>query len=160
VLDRLDPLLEAEAQSKPAHCVGGDVGADPARLLDGGADLLARVDTVVEPGPFARDAAGGEDLEEVGAVVEVLAGAPADLVGTVEVGAGAAVAVEGGDAAPADQQARPGDETAFDGAAERGVDEVLLRHHPQRRRAGAQVPAEVAGASEYLLLGRPAELAG
>jgi len=139
--------------------VGGGVGAGPMRLLDGGADLLARVGA--RRGHRARraDTAGDEDLHVVRAAPEVLARAAAHLVDAVVAGERSSVAVVSGEAAAGDQEARPGDHARLDGVAHLDVEEVLLAHDPHRRRPRGEVRAQIGGRGERLGHGAAAELA-
>ncbi len=159
VLDRAHALLHGQPQPGAAVGVRGGVGAGPIGLLDGGADLLARVGARGRHGARRADAARHEDLHVVGAAAQVLARAAADLVHAVVADQRSAVAVVGGQAAAGHQQARPGDDAGLDGVAHVDVDEVLLAHDPHRRRAGGQILAEIPRGGQGLRHRPPAELA-
>ena len=88
--------------------VRGGVGARAVGLLDGGADLVARVGAGRGHAPRRADAARDEDLDVVGAAPQVLARAAADLVHAVVAGERPAVAIVRGEASSRHQEARPG----------------------------------------------------
>ena len=69
------------------------------------------------------------------------------------------MAVIGGEPAPGDQQARPGDHTGLDRVANLDVEEVLLAHDPHRRGPRGEIRSEIRGGGERLGHGTAAELA-
>jgi hypothetical protein len=106
-----------------------------------------------------RDAAGSEQLEEVGAVGEVLARAAADLVDAVERRLRAAVAVAGSDPARGDHEVRALQLAGVERLARVDVEPVLLGHDPHRRRARGEIGAQVVRHAQGLATRRLAQLA-
>ena len=115
VLDRAHALLHGEAEARAPVRVRGGVGARAVGLLDGGADLVARVGAGRGHAPRRADAARDEDLDVIGAAPQVLARAAADLVHAVVAGERPPVAIVRGEASPRHQEARPGDDPRRDG---------------------------------------------
>ena len=159
VLDRADALLHGEAEARAPVRVRGGVGARAIGLLDGGADLVARVGAGRGHAPRRADAARDEDLDMVGAAPQVLARAAADLVHAVVAGERPPVAIVRGEASSRHQEARPGDDPRRDGLPQLEVEEVLLAHDPHGGGARGEVAPQIRRGGERLGDGAAAELA-
>ena len=119
MLDRGDAGLQAVGDTVATHGVGGRAAAGLARLLDGGAHLVERELGRIGLDARGHDPAGGEDLDDVGAGLELLAHGLARVVGTIGLAADQvpAVAARHADALAGAQHARAGDEPLPDGVA-------------------------------------------
>src|SRR5262249_26891066 len=123
VFDGAHAFLDGEAESGPAVGVSGGVSAGAVRLLDSGADRLARGAAAGGPRAGRAAAAGDEDLQVGRAAREVLAGGPPHLVHPVEASERPAVSVVGGQPARGDEKARAGHDAGLDGVAQVDIEE-------------------------------------
>ena len=140
VLDRGDPALETVRDTVAAHGVRGRPAAGLARLLDAGHDLVARELGGVRLHPGRHHAAGGEELDDVGAGLELLAHGLAHVVGAIGLAADQVPAVAAGhaDTAPGAQDPRARDEAVADGVPHAQLGVVAAAEVAHGRHAGLQ----------------------
>ncbi len=138
MLDRRDAPLERIGDALGAPGVGGRAAAGLAGLLDRRAHLVQRELGGVGIHARRHHAAGGEDLDDVGAGLDLFAHALAHLVGAVGLAADQMPAVAAGDAdaAAGAQHPRPGHEAGAHGVAHAQLGVVAAAEIAHRGDAG------------------------
>ena len=172
MLDRIDPGLDRRLDAGGAVGVRRRLAPEGVRLADDGAQLL--VGELPRPQIVARrqHAAGCGDLDQVGAVLDLVADGGAALVRGIadsrldaaaardrEVGAegvqGVGVPAGDGDDLARGQDARAFDQPEVDGAAQRHARAVRVAHVAHGREPGAQRREGIHRAEDRLVGGRP-----
>ena len=149
VLDRIDAGLERRIDAVDAMGVGGDAAAEGVSGLDDGAHLV-RHHLPVEAARYVRkDAAGGGELDHLGAGRNLLAHRPAAIVGAVA-GVGRALAGDLGEVAveAVDAAMAAGDRDAAAGRDDGRAGELAGIDRVAQRGDGARLAAEVADRGE------------
>src|SRR5579859_22234 len=150
VLDRVHAGLDADPDSGPAVRVDGHRLVVPVRLLDRHLHLVPGVGVPARRRALARNAAGHEQLDQIGPRGDVLADVLADLVLSVRVRERGAVAVAGRDRPRRHDEARSRQPAGGDRLAQLDVDEMLLADDAHRRHAGEQIRAQIADRAHHL----------
>ncbi len=118
VLDAIDASLDGDADALDAVGMGGDAAAQAVGLLDAGAELVDRELGGEGVGSGRHVAAGGHDLDPVGAGLHAFADGLADTELAIAFAAHEpAVAACGGDRGAGDEQAGTLDEPGRDAVA-------------------------------------------
>ena len=159
VLDGTHAQFQTSLHAEAPVRMSRRVGSTALGLLDDGGDLGVAVADPVHA-HLARHAAGCEQLQEVGARLQVLAGPAPYRVGSVREGERTAVPIAGGERPGGDHQPGAGYLSSLDGLAYFRVQEMLFPHDPRRRDARAQHPTDIAHHPKELARSRLHHLAG
>src|SRR6202012_988083 len=139
VLDGAHAFLDAKVESGPAMRMRSNISIRPRRLFDGGGDLLARVGAGMQRLARAARTTRCKQLDEVGALRQILPRQLPDLGGAVRRPQTDAVAMRCRERDARRDNARPRNEAVRDCLLEIDVDIVFFAHDARGGDAGAHV---------------------